>query len=254
MGVPMPVRAIKEFLAQNLVITFREVAIVAVLLLAYMSTRKLILSDSYTAIINARQIIALEKDLGFFWEPTWQTWAVTHAKAAVVFLNWAYILSYGPVMLLTGVALFGFDRHGYYYYRNVMFVALSVALIVFILFPAAPPRMIPAYFVDTIQLLGPSSYGGEGMNRFVNIYAAIPSMHLSWGIIFAVICWRYGKPYLTALGVFFSILVFLSITITGNHYIADAIAGAVITGVGFAVVELAKRLRSYRPQRFQSTD
>ena len=250
----MPVRAIKGFLAQNLVITFREVAIVAILILAYMSTRKLFLSDAYTATINARQIIALEKDFGFFWEPAWQTWALSHAKVAVVFLNWAYILSYGPVMLLTGLALFSFDRHGYYYYRNVMFVALTVAIIVFILFPAAPPRMIPAYFVDTIQLLGPSSYGGEGMNKFVNVYAAIPSMHLSWGIIFTVICWRYGKTYLKALGVFFSAMVFLAITITGNHYIADAIAGGVITGVGFAVVELAKRLRSYRLQRLERAD
>ena len=250
----MPIRPIKGSLAQIFFITFRELAIVAVAFFAYMSTRKLFLSDSYDAILNARQIIALEKDLGFFWEPALQSWVIDNFKAAVIFLNWAYIISYSPVILLTGLVLFAFDRSGYYYYRNVVLASLSVAIVVFILFPTAPPKLIPTHFIDTMQVLGPSFYGGEEMNRYVNIYAAMPSMHFSWGLIFGVICWRYRNKCIKSLGVIFVATILLAITITGNHYIVDAIAGSVITAAAFTVMELATRLRSSRLRNRERAD
>lgn len=221
----------------------KEAAIIAVAFLAYMATRKLLLPDFAAASIHARQIISLEKALGYFWEPAWQSWAIGHFKAAVIFLNWAYITSYAPVILLTGLAMYRFNRRRYYYYRDTVILALAMAIAVFILFPLAPPRMVPAYFVDTIQVFGPSLYGGEEMNRYVNIYAAMPSMHFSWGIIFGVICWQCGSKWIKALGVIYAALVFLAITVTGNHYITDAIIGGLITAVAFGFMGLARRIR-----------
>ena len=189
-------------------------------------------------LFNGERIAELQQQLWFLWEPGWQAWAIEHVKPIVVFLNWTYILTYWPVIL--GLALFLFlrNRRKYYYYRTVVLLNLAAALLMFMLFPVAPPFAIPgAGLVDTIQAFGPSIYGSDAMAIFYNTSAAMPSLHFSWTVILGVYWWRSLPGGFKAVGLIYPALTFSAITITGNHFILDAIVGGALAALCFGAVE-----------------
>ena len=53
------------------------------------------------------------------------------------------------------------------------------ALAIHVVFPLAPPRMMPG-FVDTMVLYGPNPYNSQAVQSFANQYAAMPSLHVGW--------------------------------------------------------------------------
>ena len=216
---------------------------------AYMYTRKLALSDFETiAQDNAKRIISLERSLGFFWEPEWQAWAIASAKGLVVFFNWAYIVTFWPVVLTTAFILYVVNRRRYVYFRNVVLLSFVFALLGFMLFPLAPPRMLADHFVDTIKAFGPAFYASREFANFYNPYAAMPSLHFSWTILLGVLFLRTPSMWIKVLGVLYPALTLVAITITANHYIMDAIGGALLIGASFAAMELVFRRRLFLPR------
>jgi len=203
--------------------------------LAYVFSRGLVYGNAReVGIINGGRIADWQRELGFLWEPGWQAWALEHAQGIVVFLNWAYIVTYWPVIL--GLALFLFLRRRakYYFYRTVVFLNLMAALLIFMLFPVASPFAIPgAGLEDTIQLLGPALYGSEEMAVFYNTSAAMPSLHFSWTVILGVYLWRSLPGGFKAMGVLYPAMTFFAITVTGNHFMLDALVGGVLVGLCF---------------------
>ena len=198
------------------------------------------------AIANGGRIAELQGSLGFLWEPAWQAWAIEHIRAIVVFLNWAYILTYWPVILGLAIVLFLRNRRQYYYFRTVVLLDLVAALLAFMLFPVASPFAIPGVgLVDTIQAFGPTFYGTETMAAFYNTSAAMPSLHFSWTVILGVYCWKTLPGWFKSVGLVYPVLTFFAIVLTGNHFILDAIVGGVLAGLCFGLVE-AYRLASRR--------
>ena len=174
----------------------------------------------------------MQEQLGFLWEPGWQAWAIEHVHGIVVFLNWAYIVTYWPVILALAIYLFLRNRREYYYYRTVVLLDLIVALAAFALFPVASPFAIPTVeLTDTIQAFGPAFYGSESMSNFYNTSAAMPSLHFSWTIILGVYWFRNLPGPFKAAGVVYPVLTLFAIIITGNHFILDAIVGGVLAGL-----------------------
>ena len=217
-----------------------EVALYVGVYLFYLLTRGLVFSGDAVALANADRIIALEQSLGLFREPAWQQGVLAYSQPLAIFLNWVYIITYWPIIL--GVALFLYlnRRRTYCYYRNVVLINLAFALVLFLLFPLAPPFKT-VYLVDTIQLFGPTFYGSPAMAEFYNTNAAMPSLHFSWTCIFGWLFLRELKGWYKVLGLAYPLLTFGSIVITGNHFILDAVAGALLVGVAFAAVGLARR-------------
>ena len=214
-----------------------------------MYTRSLAFYDfKATAIENAGRIISLEKSLGLFWEPEWQAWAIESARALVVFFNWTYIFTFWPIILATGTILYVVNRPRYRYYRNIVLISFALALIGFALFPLAPPRMMVDHFVDTIKAFGPTFYASREFANFYNPYAAMPSLHFSWTVMFGVLFLRTPNKWVKVLGILYPTTTLLAITITANHYIMDAIAGAVLMVAAFALMELGIRHRFFLPQ------
>ena len=71
----------------------------------------------------------------------------------------------------------------------------------------------------------------------------MPSLHFCWTVILGVLCLR-GLPGMARyLGILYPGVTFLVITITGNHFILDAVAGGLLAGAAFAIVELGLRGR-----------
>ncbi len=227
----------------------QELAVIAGAYWAYMYTRSLAFNDfGATALSNAGKVISLEKSAGFFWEPGWQAWAVSSAKELVVFFNWSYIITFWPIILTAGTALYVFDRPRYKYYRNIVLISFALALVGFAVFPLAPPRMIGEYFVDAIKVFGPAFYASREMANFYNPYAAMPSLHFSWTVMFGVMFVLTSNKWLRILGIVYPTMTFLAITITGNHYILDAVGGALLMLAAFAIMELGFRRRLFLPK------
>ena len=226
----------------------REVVLMVGVYFLYMYTRKLIFADvESVALSNARQIVSFERSLGFFWEPHWQAAVIESAKGVVIFFNWAYIVTFWPIILATALGTYILDRRRYFYYRNVILVTFVFALMLFMLFPLAPPRMLGAEFVDTIKQFGPSFYASREAANYYNAFAAMPSLHFTWTAVFGLMFWRMGPRWLKVLGVAYPTMTLLAITITANHYIMDAVAGAAIMLVSIASVNLFYSWRGGRP-------
>ena len=224
-----------------------ELALILGAYFVYLFTRGLVYSDlDATGLVNASRVISAERSLGFLWEPGWQSWAIDHAKALVVFLNWAYVITYWPVVLAIALVLYLTNRRRYYYYRTVVMINLVVALIVFMLFPLASPFAVSDHFVNTIQQYGPSYYGSDSMAVYYNTNAAMPSLHFSWTVILGVLFARTFKGWFKLLSLAYPVLTFFAITLTGNHYILDAIAGGVLAAAAFAIMELVFRRAGFK--------
>lgn len=227
-----------------------ELSLIAGAYLVYLLTRGLAFSDLRAAALsNAELVVSLEKSLGIFWEPGWQAWALENAHPLVVALNWVYIGTYWPIIFLLGLLLYLMDRRVYYHYRNVFLVGFLSALAVFTLFPLASPFLASPFneagnLMDTIQELGPSFYGGPGMAPFYNTYAAMPSLHFTWTAVLGVLLVRRLRGVLKSLGVAYPALTFFAITVTGNHFIVDAIAGGALAAVSLGLMQLWTRCRN----------
>ena len=220
-----------------------EIALYISAYIAYLGTRGLVHDDTRAVgLVNGERVVSLQRDLGFLWEPDWQIWALENAQALVVTMNWIYIITYWPVIFVAALVLFLKSRSDYNFYRSVVFVNLAGALFTFMMFPVASPFAISSVeLVDSIQELGPRFYGSEGMAAYYNISAAMPSLHFSWTFILGVLFMRSFPGVFRILGLVYPVLTFFSITLTGNHFILDVLAGGTMVVLSFGVVWVVKR-------------
>ncbi len=218
-----------------------EFALYPAAYLLYLLSRELAGGGERAALDNAAALIAWERSLGLFVEPAMQGWVVEYARPLAVALNWVYILTYWPVILAAALVCYLVRRPVYYYYRSVLVVNLAMALAIFALLPVAPPFKT-AYLVDTIQVYGPAFYGGPGMAAFYNTNAALPSLHFSWTCVLGTLFARELPGGWKALGVAYPLLTFCAIVVTGNHFVLDAAAGAVLAAAAFGLVAVVGRV------------
>ena len=217
-----------------------EFALYPAAYLVYLLSRELAGGGERAALDNAAALIALERSLGLWVEPAMQRWVVEYARPLAIALNWVYILTYWPVIMAAALVCYTVRRRVYYYYRTVLVVNLAMALVVFALLPVSPPFKTPL-LVDTIQVYGPAFYGGPGMAAFYNTNAALPSLHFSWTCVLGTLFARELPGGWKALGVAYPLLTFCAIVITGNHFVLDAAAGAVLAAAAFGVVAVVGR-------------
>ena len=226
-----------------------EIFIVVGGYLAYMYTKTLVFSDfQTTAFNNAWRVIMFESDLGIFWEPVMQAWAVERAQALVVFFNWAYIITFWPIIMVPALVLYCTNRSRYRYYRNVVLVSFAIAVMAFMVFPLAPPRMMALYFIDTIQVFGPSEYASREMVDYFNAFAAMPSLHFAWAVMLGILLLRTSSNWLKLFGIIYPVTTLFAITITANHYLTDAFGGGMVIFFSFLIVELGFKRRFFTPE------
>ncbi|KAJ6006594.1 hypothetical protein N7451_004538 [Penicillium sp. IBT 35674x] len=155
--------------------------------------------------------------------------------------------------------------------RRTMAVCNLLAFVIFTLWPCMPPRLLSdptaegkdaelgrTYgFIDTV-------HGAEGAgsvwteNRFCNQYAAMPSLHFGYslmigltimtiplpshhqrtlplrftrGIGFQVPSWQ--RVVCLVIGFLYPFIILVAIIATANHFILDAVAGALVCGLGW---------------------
>jgi hypothetical protein len=69
-------------------------------------------------------------------------------------------------------------------------------------------------------------------NALFNPYAAVPSMHVCFALLIGVTLARLSKHRVTRIAwALYPLLVTFVIVATGNHFLADAMLGAVTAGL-----------------------
>ena len=217
-----------------------EIGLVAFAFLLYFLVRGSVVDRDAEALRNAANVIDIERSLGFFWEPDLNAAILGHG-ALIQFFNAVYFWLDFPLIVALGLWMYFFGhRHEYTVARDALLASGAIALVVYHLYPVAPPRLIPAEygydFVDTIQKYTGIAYQAESTAPFFNPYAAMPSLHYGWAVLVGgVLIWATKNLWLRALGVFMPIGQFTSILFTANHYILDAMAGLAVGFLGLLV-------------------
>ncbi len=176
-------------------------------------------------------MIRLEQSLGIFKEISLQSAAFSWDVLIHVF-NVIYFYGHWPVIIACGVYLFIKNPRVYAITRNAFLISGAVALILYTLFPVAPPRFTPG-FADTLGMTVPLSYD---QSRLVNPYAALPSLHVGWDVLIALGLFIGTRSLAArAIAVVLPPAMLLATVITGNHFFVDGIAGALLAVCAFLV-------------------
>jgi membrane-associated phospholipid phosphatase len=212
----------------------RQVSLFGAAYLAYRLVRGLVEGDANAAFAHARDLIALERDLHVFVEPSIQAWA-SGSHFVMVLSSWLYVNAQTTVTVAALVYLYVRHNRNFYFVRNMFMIAMAIALVGYAVFPTAPPRFLPEWgFIDTVSnLTGVHvDHDSATMTALVNPYAAVPSMHVAFALMIGwplarLVRWRPVR----VLWLLYPFLMAFVIVVTANHFITDAVLGALTAGV-----------------------
>ena len=221
---------------------FREAALIIGLFLVYTAVSSLPRDGlEHLARENAEKLIAFESAVGFFREAGWNRWVVGMGGWFAAVFNWLYVLTFMAVIPIVALAYYVLDRDRYFHYRGVVVLSFFFALAAQAIFPVAPPRMMAEFgFVDTMKSFGPVWYDNRDAVAYFNTYAAMPSLHFAWSVIFGWIFFTQGSRLLKVVGVAYPLITFAAIIATANHYFLDAAAGAATMVLAYWVYEAVR--------------
>src|SRR5438093_1677203 len=140
---------------------------------------------------HADQLVALERSLHLFVEGR-----VQHAADALPGLAGLLGVSYLTLHLaVTAVVLLWLHRRrptAFPFVRTTLLVASALALVGFLAYPTAPPRLAGIGIADTVSS-GHVNLNHGLVSSLYNPYAAVPSMHVGYALIVATSLLRCGR-------------------------------------------------------------
>jgi hypothetical protein len=221
-----------------------QIAVVLTAVAGYLGARILIQPDWGLAFANARKVMEIEAVLHLGWEDDLQR-AFLSIPDLVQAMNAFYFLGH---FLLTGVFfvwLYRRDRESFRVFRDGFLAATVLAVLIHWHFPTAPPRLLSGDgIVDTLHALAGIDIGSPQTSALTNPVAAVPSLHAGYAFGVGVGLVLLGRSRWTRLlGVVYPLAVTLTIVVTGNHFILDAIAGVLVLAAGFLTAHLVRRRR-----------
>lgn len=211
----------------------RQVSLFAVAYFAYRLVRGLVEGDANEAFAHARDVISIESKLHVFVEPSIQAWA-SSSHFVMVCASWLYVNAQTSITLSALLYLYLRHNRSFYFVRNMFGIAFVIALIGYVVFPTAPPRFMPEWgFIDSVSdVTGVHvSHQSASMTALFNPYAAVPSMHVAFALM---VGWPLAKlarhSAVRVLWLTYPFLITFVIIVTANHFIFDALLGALTAG------------------------
>ncbi len=221
-------------LPQGWLDVLRQVLLFGAAYLAYRLVRGMVEGDAGAAFQHARDLIQIERTMHFFVEPSVQAWASgSHLLMGVA--SWLYVNAQTSVTLAALVYLYLRHNRSFYFVRNMFMIAMGIALVAYTVFPTAPPRFMPEWgFIDSVSdFTGLHvSHASASMTSLFNPYAAVPSMHVAFALMIGWPLARLVRPRaLRVLWFGYPFLMAFVIVATANHFIFDALLGALTAGI-----------------------
>ena len=217
------------------------------LYVGYLALRDVSIGSAQQAVANGLALVHAEEALGLFHE----SWVQATAEALHLegWFDAYYLVGFGPAIVSMLVWLGLRHRDDYRRLRTWLLVSLGLASVLYVLVPTAPPRLVPGLDIgDTVGLAAHDTGSFAGI-RF-NPYAAMPSMHVGWTLLVAIVAVGVCRHRLAkAAWALYPVAMVVCVVATGNHYFVDAIVGAATALVAAALC--SRRVRSaLRPRPF----
>lgn len=225
---------------------WRELLLVAAWYVGYEAVRAASPAQAGAARTHAHQLIGIER-----WAHLDPERLLNHAASGSSWLGvlsgYYYASLHFAVTLIVLIWLYWRHRPLYRRARSVLIGASAASLLVFWFYPVAPPRFAMYGLHDIVathNVFGARHAATSG--TFVDLYAALPSLHVGWAFWVAAVivraCAQGGVRHLAWL---YPVATTLIVLATGNHYFVDAVAGVSVV----ALSGLAQRLLSSHRRR-----
>jgi hypothetical protein len=129
-----------------------------------------------------------------------------------------------------------------YVVARTALVLFTGACLLLHLISTAPPRLLTqTHLVDTAALLGQSVYGDTpGISDHLS---AMPSIHVGWAVLFAVMAWRTKSRVAKILLTGHALATAYVVVVTGNHFWLDGVVAAVMVAAAVPVAAWLCRMR-----------
>jgi hypothetical protein len=224
----------------------RQIAVVLGALTVYELARLVMEPNWPAAVANARRITDLEQVLSLGWESQLQA-AFLALPGLVRAMNVFYFVGHFVLTGLFFLWLYHRSRSGFRFYRDGFLVATLISVLIHWRFPVAPPRIAAPDILDTLYLFSGIDIGSPATSALTNPTAAVPSLHAGYALGVGLGVFRFARSRLVrGAGLVYPALVVLTIIVTGNHYVLDALAGVAVLAAGFLLAPSLRRALNRR--------
>jgi len=237
--MPAPARALwVRLFPKGCVDVVRQFLLFAAAYYGYRLVRGAVDGRAAASFQHARELIDIERSVGAFVEPSIQSWAMS--KTAIIdFASWMYIHAQFTLTTSMLVFLYLFHNESFYFVRNMFMVAMGIALVGYAVYPTAPPRFLPEWgFTDSVAEFTGIPADNTLVNALFNPFAAVPSMHVAFALM---IGWPLAQLVrlwvLKVMWFLYPFLVTFVVVATANHFLLDAVLGAMVAGVSAYVAK-----------------
>jgi len=220
-----------------------ELLLVMTLFVAYKIGRLAVAGDVSNATTNANHLWHLERLLGLPSEAALQHvvlghgwlihaanlyYAGVHFSATAAMLLWTYLRR--PAL--------------YRWARTTLALLTAAGFVVQIILPLAPPRLLAMTgMTDTGHAIGPSVYGNPSTDVLSNQYASMPSLHVGWAAVVAIVLIRATRGPWRWAWLLHPLATLAVVVVTANHYWLDAVIALILLTV-IQLPQLHRRLHA----------
>lgn len=226
-----------------------ELLLFLALNVAYEWARDLVAIEDITRPLrNAEQIVDLERAMGLFIEPDVHEWVQSHAVAEFA-TTWFYTLAHTTGFVAMFLFMWFRRREQFAMFRNWFWITNALAVVGYWLYPLTPPRLTDLGLADptkeSLELGGALSW----FQPFRNEFAAMPSMHCGYTIMFAMtLIWVLRPSPWRWLALAWPAVMIFVVMATANHWWLDAVGGGAAVLLGLL---LADRLAGGLPRPWE---
>ena len=224
---------------------WQELAFIAICYELYSLVRNAVPDQEGRALHRAVDLLSFEQSLHINVERTLNG-AIAHSAVLANICDYYYATLHFAITIAVMVWLYRRHPLRYRALRTVVMATTLVGLVGFWLFALAPPRMLAARgFIDPIVTFHTwGSWGSSGIDSASNQFAAMPSLHIAWSLWCATVLVRLARRrWVKVLAAVYPVATLFVILATANHFLLDAVGGALAVVIGFA----AQRALSGRP-------
>ncbi|GAB4495814.1 MAG: phosphatase PAP2 family protein [Saprospiraceae bacterium] len=181
---------------------------------------------------------------------TWNEFFKERHIPALDIVTGFFYLSWVPIPLIFALWLLYNNKPLFLKFSYCFLYVNIIGIIIYYLYPAAPPWYVEQYGFDLIYNTPGNSAGLSEFDRLLDVkifagmysknasvFAAIPSLHAAFPVMCLLYGWRLRKKW---LNLFFAILVagiWFSAVYSRHHYIIDVLLGGAVAVFSYFTFE-----------------
>ena len=225
-----------------------ELFLIVGLFFVYKLGRRAAIGHEDAAFANAHRVWDLERALRLPDEASVQR-LVLHSETLVRAINYFYATVHFPAIVVFLLWIYFWRNEHYRWIRNAIIGMTGAGLVLHVLVPLAPPRMLQGVgLIDTGNVYGPRVYQSPQADGVNNQFAAMPSLHVGWALLIAVGLIAATRARWRWLWLLHPAVTTFVVVATANHYWLDGIVGCALLGLAMLLPPVRKARNSQKQE------